>query len=80
MRFEYLAAVVAASLLLTAPALAQGQSPNLGPAVGPQYDTAHVYVAPTGLERLSTAFTATAALRAGEDLMRRRWSFRRLSA
>ncbi len=39
---------------------------DLPVAVGPQYDTAHVYVAPDDLERLSAAFTATFGGKAGK--------------
>lgn len=44
-----------ASILAGAPAAAQ--TPKV--AVGPQYDTAHVYVAPGDMQRFTTAFAAT---------------------
>ena len=44
-----------ASILAGAPAVAQ--TPKV--AVGPQYDTAHVYVAPGDMQRFTAAFAAT---------------------
>jgi hypothetical protein len=55
MRLELLAASLAASIFWAAPAQAQSASV----AVGPQYDTAHVYVAPEDMDHLTTAFVAT---------------------
>jgi predicted enzyme related to lactoylglutathione lyase len=49
------AAIVIAAGLCVPPASAAGPDP----AVGPQYDTAHVYVAPADMARFAAAFTAT---------------------
>lgn len=50
-----LAFLLCCTTLLAAPALARGP----GPAVGPQYDTTHVYVAPADVDRFVQSFTAT---------------------
>jgi hypothetical protein len=49
--------VLAAALLTTAPALAKAPAGNY--AVGPQYDTTHVYVAPADFDKFVTSFVAT---------------------
>jgi predicted enzyme related to lactoylglutathione lyase len=66
MRFAALA-VTGLATVLSAPALAA--DPAMG--IGPQYDTAHVYVAPDDLERLSAAFTATFGGQAGKPAVTR---------
>jgi predicted enzyme related to lactoylglutathione lyase len=66
MRFAALA-VTGLATVLSAPALAA--DPSMG--IGPQYDTAHVYVAPDDLERLSAAFTATFGGQAGKPAVTR---------
>jgi predicted enzyme related to lactoylglutathione lyase len=56
------AVVLIASAFVAAPALAQ--TPDV--SVGPQYDTAHVYVAPGDMERFAAAFVATFGGQAGK--------------
>jgi predicted enzyme related to lactoylglutathione lyase len=57
------AMALAALLLLPLAASANGQKATPGPregvAVGPQYDTTHVYVAPSDLDALVNSFVAT---------------------
>jgi predicted enzyme related to lactoylglutathione lyase len=53
---------LAALLLLWSISTTQGQTisaSNAGVAVGPQYDSTHVYVAPADMDALVTSFTAT---------------------
>ncbi len=50
-----LAMLICCTILATAPALAR----EPGPAVGPQYDTTHVYVAPVDVDRFVQSFAAT---------------------
>jgi hypothetical protein len=46
--------------LLSAPPMASARAQEVeGPAVGPQYDTTHVYVAPEEVDRFVTSFLAT---------------------
>jgi predicted enzyme related to lactoylglutathione lyase len=51
--------VAAVSLLAVAVTPASGQATPAGVAVGAQYDSAHVYVAPSELEAFVKSFTAT---------------------
>jgi predicted enzyme related to lactoylglutathione lyase len=61
-RNVFAAAIVAATLCVHAavPALAQASpAPDVAVAVGPQYDTSHVYVAPADFDRFLASFVAT---------------------
>jgi hypothetical protein len=54
--------LTAAAALISAVSLAYGATPVLGTpavAVGPQYDTTHVYVAPADVDRFVASFLAT---------------------
>jgi hypothetical protein len=56
-RFVFL---IAAALVVTAPASASARAPATADfSVGPQYDTTHVYVAPDDFDRFVASFTAT---------------------
>ncbi len=58
--------VAAAAVLLALPILTTAApAPSAGFAVGPQYDSTHVYVAPGDLPALAAAFTATFGGKAG---------------
>jgi len=60
-----IALMVATALVAISPVAAPGQTTAPSPqsttdfAVGPQYDTTHVYVAPEDFDRFVTSFTAT---------------------
>lgn len=52
-------AAILAALLATAAPLRAVQAADTSPAVGPQYDTTHVYVAPADVDAFVRSFTAT---------------------
>lgn len=54
-----LAALTAAGVATMAALACAGPAAAADVAVGPQYDTAHVYVAPADMDRFATAFVAT---------------------
>ncbi|MGK9233956.1 glyoxalase [Inquilinus limosus] len=57
MRITLLAAALGLGVLAAPPAWAQDAAAPV--AVGPQYDTTHVYVAPTDVDRFAASFLAT---------------------
>ena len=64
-RFTFLAAIVLSGMAATGPAAARDAAPAVSAgsasdfAVGPQYDTTHVYVAPEDFDRFVASLTAT---------------------
>ncbi len=64
MRLGHLAVALGALAAIFAAASVRAQTPDI--AVGPQYDTVHVYVAPADMDRFAAAFTAIFGGQAGK--------------